>query len=110
MRRAPSIWFHDRDGKIDPILTFAFFAVIVILFKLLFAGASVDFGPHFKFAVTAPDATVIAAAWAPTLGAYVTNKYVNYQYHPDYIKMKKDIDGDGDEEEIIVKKDEIKTK
>lgn len=101
--KIPNIWFHDKDGKIDPLLTFTFFAVMVILFKLLFAGATLTIS-HFTWTVTAPDATVIGAAWSPTLVAYVANKYVNYNYHPDYVAMKKDLDGDGKDEEVLVKK------
>ncbi len=101
-----SLWFKDKDGKPDPVLTFAFLSVVVVLAKMLFAGATVKlFGGAFLWTITSPDATTIAAAWIPTLGAYVSNKYVNYNYHPDYVRMKKDIDGDGDEEEVLIPRD-----
>lgn len=103
-----SIWFKDKDGRPDPVLSFTFFAVFTILFKLLFAGAHIVVGKWLDFTVMGPDASVIGAAWMPTLGAYVMNKYVNYNYHPDYIKMKKDVDGDGDEEEVMVPRNQVK--
>lgn len=95
-------WLKDRDGNPDPVLTFATFAVGVVLFKLIFNGASLSWPPHFTFVIGGVDATVIGAILLPTLGAYVSNKYVAYNFHPDYIKMKKDIDGDGKEEDIMV--------
>ena len=106
--KLPSIWFKDNEGHDDPLLTFSFLAVLVILFKLLFAGAVLTIGKWLVWTVGGADAATITACWTPTLVAYVTNKYVKYNYHPDYIKMKKDIDGDGDEEEIIVDKNDVK--
>jgi len=95
-------WLKDRDGKQDPILTFATLAVSTVLFKLIFQGATLNWPPHFSFTIAGIDATTIGAILLPTLGAYVSNKYVAYNFHPDYIRLKKDIDGDGDEEEIMV--------
>lgn len=95
-------WLKDRDGKQDPILTFATLSVSVVLFKLIFQGASLAWPPHFTFVVNGIDATVIGAILLPTLGAYVSNKYVAYNYHPDYVKMKVDVNGDGIQEDVIV--------
>ncbi len=103
--KMPVLWLRNPEGKPDAVLTFATAAVVVVLGKLLFAGADLSWAPHFTFKIQAIDATAIAAVFLPTLGAYVSNKYVNLNYHPDYIKMKKDIDGDGKEEEVLVPKE-----
>jgi hypothetical protein len=95
-------WFKDRDGIQDPILTFATLSISVILFKMLFHGVVISWPPHFVFTVSSLDASAIGAILLPTLGAYVSNKYVVYNFHPDYVQMKKDIDGDGKEETIMV--------
>ena len=97
-------WLKDKDGRQDPIITFATFSVAAVLFKLIFQGAVFSWPPHFVFTVAGIDAATIGALFLPTLGAYVSSKYVNYNYHPDYIKMKKDIDGDGKEEDVLVEK------
>ncbi len=102
------LWLKDKDGKPDAVLTFATLSVAVVLIKLLFAGAVFTIGKWLTFTVVGPDAGTIGAVFLPTLGAYVSNRYVNYNYHPDYVKMKKDIDGDGDEEEVLVPKDQGK--
>jgi hypothetical protein len=81
-----SPWFRDADGRQDSVLTFSFFSVWTILLKTFFAGASIV-TPIFKFTVVAPDATVIGAILVPTLGAYVSNKYVKFNYHPFYKKL-----------------------
>ena len=98
-------WMKNTDGKPDAVLTFASFAMLVVLLKLLFAGAELNWPPHFSFKILSIDAASIGAILLPTLGAYVSNKYVNFNYHPDYIAMKKDIDGDGKPEDVLVKKE-----
>lgn len=81
-----TLWFKDADGRPDSVLTFSFFSVWTILLKLFFAGATITL-PFFKFTVVAPDATVIGALLLPTLGAYVSNKYVKLNFHPFYKTM-----------------------
>ena len=102
--RMPKIWFHDNEGHDDPLLTFTFLAVLVILFKLLFAGATLTIGKWLAWTIASADATVIGAAWGPTLLAYVSYKYVKFNYHPDYLRMKADINGDGKLEDVNVEK------
>jgi len=91
-----TIWIRGSDGRPDAVLTFALASIIVILFKILFAGLTITLG-SLVFAITAPDATTIGTVFTPMLAAYVSNKYVNLNFHPDYIKMRKDNeDGGGD--------------
>ena len=84
-----TIWIKGSDGRPDAVLSFATAAVAVILFKILFAGLTITLG-RLVFAITAPDATTIGTVFTPTLLAYVSNKYVSLNYHPDYIKMRQD--------------------
>lgn len=100
------IWLNSPDGKPDAVLTFSAVAFATVIFKLLFAGLSLPVSWKIGWTVQPIDATTIGAILSPTLLAYVSNKYVNLNYHPEYIKMKRDIDGDGHEEEILVKKKE----
>jgi hypothetical protein len=101
------LWFRDADGNPDAVLTFSLLAVVTVLFKILFAGAVVTL-PHFTFTIVAPDAASIGAVLLPTLGAYVSNKYVHFNYHPTYKKMMIDTDGDGVKEEVQVLAEEKK--
>lgn len=98
-------WLKNTDGKPDAVLTFATFAIATVLFKMFFAGADLSWAPHFKWVVQTVDAASIGAILLPTLGAYVSNKYVNFNYHPEYVRMKKDINADGKEEDIIVEEE-----
>lgn len=100
----PFPWIRNTDGKPDAVLTFALAGFTVILAKFLFAGLHVVWGAHVDFTVVAPTSGEIAAVLLPTLGSYVSNKYVNLNFHPDYLKMRKDIDGDGKEEDVLVPK------
>ena len=97
-------WIKNTDGRPDAVLTFALFSVATVLMKMLFAGLTIKYKEFFTYTVMAPDAATIGAVFLPTLGAYVSNKYVNLNFHPDYLRMKKDIDGDGKEEEVFVPK------
>ena len=81
-------WFRNVDGRPDAVLTFAAMAMFTVLFKLVFAGASFSWPPHFTLISTPIDTGTIAAVLLPTLGAYVSNKYVNLNYHPDYVNAK----------------------
>jgi hypothetical protein len=97
-------WIKNTDGRPDAVLTFASAAVFVVLARLTFAGLEINLG-NIKWVIQTIDGTTIGAVLLPTLGAYVSNKYVNLNFHPDYIRMKKDIDGDGKEDDILVPKD-----
>ena len=98
------IWLLNPDGKQDAVLTFSAVAFATVIFKLLFVGLALPASWKIGWVVQPIDATTIGAILLPTLGAYVSNKYVNLNYHPDYIKMKADIDGDGKPEEVLVEK------
>lgn len=97
-------WIKNTDGKPDAVLTFATLSISVVLIKLLFSGASLTWPPHFSWVLQTIDAGSIGAILLPTLGAYVSNRYVNLNFHPDYVKMRKDIDGDGKDEDVFVQK------
>lgn len=102
------IWLNNPDGKPDAVLTFSAVAFATVIFKLLFAGLALPASWKIGWTVQPIDATTIGAILLPTLGAYVSNKYVNLNYHPDYLKMKADIDGDGQAEDVFVEKKEVK--
>jgi hypothetical protein len=83
-------WLRDRDGNQDPVLTFALLAMVTVIFKVLFAGATLKVGNWLNFSISPIDAATIGALFLPTLGAYVSNRYVAYNYHPDYLKMRRE--------------------
>jgi hypothetical protein len=87
----PIIWVKNTDGRPDAVLTFAVLGFTVILLKLLFHGLHIVLGTYLSFTVQGIDATTIAAVLIPTLGAYVSNKYVTLTQHPDYLKARMNI-------------------
>jgi hypothetical protein len=89
-----TLWIKNTDGKPDAVLTFALMSVVTVLFKLLLAGLVVSYKTYFTWTITVPDAATIGAVFLPTLGAYVSNKYVTYNYHPDNVARR--LAGEGD--------------
>jgi hypothetical protein len=70
------IWLNNTDGKKDACLTFATWAVIVCILKVLAAGASVKLGDAI-YSLGVIDAGIIGALLTPTLGAYVARRYTD---------------------------------
>lgn len=85
------LWIKNTNGRPDAVLTFALVSMVIVFFKLMFAGVEFSFD-GFKWIVQTIDAATIGAILVPTLGAYVSNKYVNLQYNPEYDSMYKKIE------------------
>jgi hypothetical protein len=75
------LWIKNTDGKKDAVLTMTFMGFLVVLVKVLFAGAVFDLGVR-TVSVGTIDAAAIAAILTPTLGAYVMRKYTDQKYAP----------------------------
>jgi hypothetical protein len=100
-------WIKSGDGHEDPVLTMAWIGFIVIIFRVAVNELTIKlWGQTLTFAKIDP--IVIAAVLGPTLGAYVANHYNNMKNSPFYQKLRKDIDGDGKEEEVYIEKQEEK--
>ena len=97
-------WVKSGDGHPDPVLTMAWIGFIVVIFRVAVNDLTITV-LHQTLTFKNIDPLVIGAVLAPTLGAYVTNHYNNMKNNPFYVKMRKDIDGDGKEEEILVPRD-----
>ena len=94
-------WFKNGDGQEDAVLSMAWLGFLVIIFRVLMSGLEIKvYGQMLKFSPV--DAGLVAAILTPTLGAYVAHHYSALKNNPFYLKMKKDIDGDGKEEEVSV--------
>lgn len=94
-------WFKNGDGKEDAVLTMAWIGFLVIIFRILVSGLEFKvYGQMLKF--SSIDAGIIAAVLTPTLGAYVAHQYNALKNNPYYIRAKKDIDGDGKEDDVVI--------
>lgn len=82
------IWVKNTDGRPDAVLTFAVLGFTTIILKLLFAGLHLVIGHVVDFTVQGVDAATIGAILVPTLGAYVSNRYVALTQHPHYLKQR----------------------
>ena len=97
-------WFKNGDGQEDAVLTMAWVGFLVVVFRVLVSGLEIHIWKQdLKFSTI--DAGTIASILTPTLGAYVAHQYNSMKNNPYYIKMKKDIDGDGKEEDVVVTPD-----
>ena len=84
------IWVKNTDGRADSVLTFAVLGFTVVILKLLLHGLRLHFGTWLDWTVQGIDATTIGAVLVPTLGAYVSNKYVTLTQHPFYVNQKQE--------------------
>lgn len=100
-------WIKSGDGHEDPVLTMAWIGFLIIMFRVAVNDLTITVF-HQSLSFKTIDPLVIGAVLAPTLGAYVANHYNNMKNSPFYLRLKKDIDGDGVEEEILVPKDNEK--
>lgn len=66
----------NSDGRSDAVFTMAVWAFVVVLAKVLFAGASLTIGGH-TLGAGEIDGGVIAALLTPTLGAYVMRRHTD---------------------------------
>lgn len=82
------LWIKNTDGRPDAVLTFAVIGFTILVVKILFAGLHLVWGSHLDLLVQAPDALTIGAVLVPTLGAYVSNKYVTLTQHPFYVNQR----------------------
>lgn len=71
--------FKNSDGKRDPILTLAIFAVVVVLLKVLVSGVTVTIGGH-PMDFGAIDGGLVGAILTPTLGAAVAHRYTDKHF------------------------------
>lgn len=76
------LWITNTEGKKDAVLTMTLVGFLVVLVKVLFAGAVFDLGVR-TVSVGTIDAATIAAILTPTLGAYVMRKYTDQKYAVD---------------------------
>jgi hypothetical protein len=79
------LWFKNPEGNEDSMLTFAFIAFNVVIFKVLFGSTSWTIG-HQVWNIAPIDPVMVAALLTPTLGAYVARRYTDKKF---------DTDGDG---------------
>ena len=71
--------FKNSDGKRDPILTLAIFAVVVVLLKVLANGVSFTvMGAPVSFGSI--DGGLVGAILTPTLGAAVAHRYTDKHF------------------------------
>ena len=94
-------WLKSGDGHEDPVLTMVWIGFLVIVFRVSVSDLTINV-LHQTLAFKAIDPLVIGAFFAPLLTAFVANHYNNMKNNPFYYKMRKDIDGDGKEEDVIV--------
>lgn len=66
------MWIKNTDGKPDAVLTMTLIGFMVVILKVLLAGAAIG-----AFNAGAIDSGVIAAILTPTLGAYVARRYTD---------------------------------
>jgi hypothetical protein len=97
-------WIKSGDGHEDPILTMLWIGFIVVIFRVAVNDLTITVF-HQSLSFKTIDPLVIGAVFGPLLTAFVANHYNNMRNNPFYLKMKKDINGDGVEEEILVPKD-----
>ncbi len=94
-------WVKSGDGHEDPVLTMLWLGFIVIIFRVIVSDLTIKvFGQSLSFKPLDP--LIIGAFFAPLLTAFVANHYNNMKNNPFYVKMRKDIDGDGKEEDVLV--------
>lgn len=71
--------FKNSDGKRDPILTIAIFAVAIVLLKVLVSGVTFHVGGQLvSFGVI--DGGLVGAILTPTLGAAVAHRYTDKKF------------------------------
>lgn len=74
-----SLWVKNTEGRPDSILTFTLIGFIIVIVKVLFSGLHVELeGAVYKFGEI--DAATIGSILTPTLGAYVSKKFVDRKY------------------------------
>ena len=100
-------WIKSGDGHEDPILTMLWIGFLIVIFRVAVNDLTITVF-HQSLGFKTIDPLVIGAVFGPLLAAFVTNHYNNMKHNPFYLKMKKDIDGDGVEEDILVQKEETK--
>ena len=100
-------WIKSGDGHEDPILTMLWIGFLVVIFRVAVNDLTITVF-HQSLSFKTIDPLVIGAVFGTLLTAFVTNHYNNMKNSPFYLRLKKDIDGDGVEEEILVQKDEEK--
>lgn len=98
-------WIKSGDGHEDPVLTMTWIAFIIIIFRVAVNDLTITIW-HQTLSFKTIDPLVIGAVFGTLLTAFVTNHYNNLKNNPFYVKMRKDIDGDGKEEDILVPKDD----
>lgn len=74
------MWVRNTDGEKDAVLTMALIGFIVIVAKVLLAGAIFTFGENKSFQFGTIDAATIAAVLVPTLGAYISRRYTDAKF------------------------------
>jgi len=72
-------WVRNTDGNEDAVLTMTLIGFVVVVLKVLAAGASFTVAGH-SVAIGTIDAATIGALLTPTLGAYVAKKYTDRKF------------------------------
>lgn len=72
-------WIKNTSGKPDAVLTLTVIGFLVVIFKLLLSGISLEFDGN-SYTVGDIDASEIGAILTPTLGAYVARRYTDKKH------------------------------
>ena len=73
------MWIRNTDCKKDAVLTMTVVIFLVVVFKVLLSGVNINIGGS-SFSFGDINASVIAALFTPTLGAYVARRYTDKKY------------------------------
>jgi hypothetical protein len=71
----------NTDGERDAVLTMAFVGFVIVMVKVLLAGASVTIASTTISAGNV-DPLTVATVLTPTLGAYVARRYTDAKFDP----------------------------
>lgn len=77
------MWITNSSGKKDAVLTMAVIGFVVVIIKVLLAGFSITTAGKTVYSFGSIDATLVGAILTPTLGAYVTRRYMDTKFNYD---------------------------
>ena len=87
------LWIKNTSGKQDAMLSFAFFAFLVVTANIMLATFGNITYNSFEIKFASMEAASMTAYLAATFTAYVTRRWTDKKFEADKTKDKEVIDG-----------------